>query len=902
MVSLREYQQDHVKAVRDALIRHRRVIMTAPPGAGKTRMAKHIIDSKLSSPAKDGQTGRVLFAVHRRGLVENASQSFLEDPSLDHGLIMSGIETSFSEKLQVASIDTLNSWWCDGGEFKGYTFDLIIFDECITGDSIIETEKGVMRIDEVPTKKPTFVKSYSKENGVELQRIKRFWDKGTKETIVIHTHYGKIQCTGSHLIFTRRGWVQAKDILNSDEILASAVAEKNQETLLRGDANQKTRLSLQKRISKTCLKEHQNAYAVAVKKLDLRLRTPKNGCLQECHRRQLIMRLGMLNAGHRKLENFHQWKGNPYSEHCLETHRLGSHMQCQKTQELAALTVWFKKTGQNIRRQTSKQLVSKQDSQKTKGMGNGLFNHGLDARLYSCRSLIWLQKEGKKRSPKNGLTKLVRLGLHGGYAMTAHLVRKVYLFTQRGLVSKKTKLYATGLKTITEKHQLSKTKKRGCISSALPVGHRLQSQMQLENMSQSVCSINYAQVTLIEKGNLSEVYDIEVEKTHCFFANGLLVHNCHSHCTKLQTFLKHHDEAREAEGNLESFLIGLSATPQGEGLSDTFKEIVSGPEPSWLIEQGYLKPFKYYNGTAGKLDRLVRNGQRFTSDSNIAAMEGLNGELVRDWERFAEGRATVGFFSSRANARHAKGLLQKAGIRAEYVDGETPDDKRRLLYKLLNQGDINYLANVGVVERGTDIPRVSCVQLCTAIGSIVRYRQMIGRASRPHPGVRDACILDHGGNIDRHGFFDDPIEWSLERKITEAKDAAERPTLECPNCGRKYRGGRCMECDYEPTQTERKKQGLEFDGTELKEVTKRNPPKPISNEALMLQALYAAGRSGRTIRQAVAIAYRKAKDRNMQFRVPRYIEVAGNRIEMVRFNSPDQSKRVAEVYEFTRRK
>ena len=506
MVSLRDYQQDHVDNVRSALVRNRRVIMTAPPGAGKTRMAKHIINLKLSSEVKSGNTGRVLFAVHRRGLVENASQSFMEEPVLDHGVIMSGEQTQFSQRLQVASIDTLNSWWCDGEEFKGYTFDLIVFDEC------------------------------------------------------------------------------------------------------------------------------------------------------------------------------------------------------------------------------------------------------------------------------------------------------------------------------------------------------------------------------------------------------------HSHCTKLQTFLKYHDKKREDEGNHKAYLIGLSATPQGEGLADTFKEIVSGPEPLWLIEQGYLKPFKYYNGTKGHLDKLVRNGQRFTSDSNIAAMEGLNGELVRDWERYAEGRATVGFFSSRANARHAKGLLIRAGINAEYVDGETPDDNRRLFYKLLNQGDIDYLCNVGVVERGTDIPRVSCVQLCTAIGSIVRYRQMIGRGSRPHPEVRDCCVLDHAGNIDRHGFFDDPIEWSLDRQVTEAKDASERPTIECPSCGRKYRGGKCVECDYEPTPTERKKQGLEFDGTELKEVTERKPKQPISNEALMLQALYAAGRSNRTFKQAIAIAYGKAKERNMQFRVPRYVEVSGQRHEIVNRDSPDQGKRVSEIYPFTKRR
>ena len=118
MVSLREYQSELVDALRQDIAKHRRVIMTAPPGAGKTRMAKHIIDRKLSSKVADGQTGRVLFAVHRRGLVENASDSFNEEPAIDHGLIMSGIPTTFHKRCQVASIDTLNSWWCSSEGFK----------------------------------------------------------------------------------------------------------------------------------------------------------------------------------------------------------------------------------------------------------------------------------------------------------------------------------------------------------------------------------------------------------------------------------------------------------------------------------------------------------------------------------------------------------------------------------------------------------------------------------------------------------------------------------------------------------------------------------------------------------------------------------------------------------------
>jgi superfamily II DNA or RNA helicase len=85
------------------------------------------------------------------------------------------------------------------------------------------------------------------------------------------------------------------------------------------------------------------------------------------------------------------------------------------------------------------------------------------------------------------------------------------------------------------------------------------------------------------------------------------------------------------------------------------------------------------------------------------------------------------------DAKDAAAALEAAGLRVAYVDGETPDEERRGIFRQLNYHQIDYLCNVQVVERGTDIPGIQCVQLCVAIGSIVRYRQMVGRGSRVHP-------------------------------------------------------------------------------------------------------------------------------------------------------------------------
>jgi superfamily II DNA or RNA helicase len=79
---------------RAALAKHRRAILCAPPGTGKTRLAKWIMGAYANREKREGESGNAIFAVHRRGLVDNASSSFNEDPVLPHGLIMAGNDTS----------------------------------------------------------------------------------------------------------------------------------------------------------------------------------------------------------------------------------------------------------------------------------------------------------------------------------------------------------------------------------------------------------------------------------------------------------------------------------------------------------------------------------------------------------------------------------------------------------------------------------------------------------------------------------------------------------------------------------------------------------------------------------------------------------------------------------------
>jgi superfamily II DNA or RNA helicase len=391
--------------------------------------------------------------------------------------------------------------------------------------------------------------------------------------------------------------------------------------------------------------------------------------------------------------------------------------------------------------------------------------------------------------------------------------------------------------------------------------------------------------------------ELTTERTYDF----LVFDEIHAQVSKFRTFLKAHNAKRKELGLSQPYVLGLSATPQHKELNKLFHKIVLGPTPGWLIENGYLSPFRYFQGTQGNLSLLKKNGDDYTEDSVAAAMEGLAGDLVKDWKRLAEGRATVGFFPRRSQAYEAMELLRANGIDAHYVDGETDDEERRSLFARLNNGEIQYLCNVGVVERGTDIPRIGCVQLCTAIGNVVRYRQMVGRGSRVHPEVSDCIVLDHANNIRKHGFFEDDINWTLEWGERPAKTHAPKATVECPSCGCIYRGGTCRNCGYTPEKKVSKSNHLEFSGGELHEVTKKDKKerKKKTNEQIMISALFRAGKRGATWNQAWILANQEAKQQGTEFITPSRFFIAGKWYRTIPYGHPDAKLRVRQTYGFT---
>jgi len=85
---------------------------------------------------------------------------------------------------------------------------------------------------------------------------------------------------------------------------------------------------------------------------------------------------------------------------------------------------------------------------------------------------------------------------------------------------------------------------------------------------------------------------------------------------------------------------------------------------------------------------------------------------------------------------------------------------------------------------------------------------MIGRVLRPADCKPDAIILDHSGAVYRHGFAEDPVEWTLapdtraESAVHTKRcgDDVKSRLLECSQCGAiRIAGEPCCACGFLPT-------------------------------------------------------------------------------------------------------
>lgn len=263
----------------------------------------------------------------------------------------------------------------------------------------------------------------------------------------------------------------------------------------------------------------------------------------------------------------------------------------------------------------------------------------------------------------------------------------------------------------------------------------------------------------------------------------------------------HHAKARTWIGTLNKYpgvaVLGLTATPvRGDGapLGDVFEDMVEAPSAETLIALGFLaRPRCYSWGSPDLRDVELKNGDYESEELGRRMSDPkLVGDVVLHWEQYAKGRPSVCYAVNVAHAVALTERFQAAGARAELLTGETPKDQRGEMLEALEAGRIDIVVNVMVLTEGWDAPKVRNCILCRPTLSEGLFLQMVGRIMRP--GDRPN-ILDHAGNVVRHGRPEQDWHWRLtEKRAKKAKHGArDTATKVCEGCGSNVSVA-CREC------------------------------------------------------------------------------------------------------------
>jgi len=275
--------------------------------------------------------------------------------------------------------------------------------------------------------------------------------------------------------------------------------------------------------------------------------------------------------------------------------------------------------------------------------------------------------------------------------------------------------------------------------------------------------------------------------------------------------------------------IGLTATPirgTGYGLGSLYDNMVIAATSPELVASGALVTTRVYAPYKPDLSGLkVARGDYVSAQlEKRMNQQTLVGDVLKHWERLADGRKSVGFACGIQHSLHLRDTFLARGIKAAHIDGEMETARRDEILSDLSEGRLTVVFNAMVLTEGWDQPDASVAMLVRPTKSFGLYLQMAGRIQRPFPGKDHALLIDHAGAVHQHGFPDEEVPWSLDDKtkvedrIAKRKEGEQREQQQftCEQCSAVFAGRlTCPRCGH---MIERKAKEVRHDKGELAEI------------------------------------------------------------------------------------
>lgn len=229
--------------------------------------------------------------------------------------------------------------------------------------------------------------------------------------------------------------------------------------------------------------------------------------------------------------------------------------------------------------------------------------------------------------------------------------------------------------------------------------------------------------------------------------------------------------------NPELKILGVTATPDRadeEALGQVFQSVAYDYEILDAINDGYLVPIDQQMVFIEHLDfSAIRTTAGDLNSGDLAAVmeaeKNLHGIVSASVKIIGERSAVVFAVTVKQAEMMAEIFNRHRAGMAGWVCGKTPSDQRKMLLKDFDEKRVQVIVNVGVLTEGWDSPGCEVIIQARPTKSRCLYSQMVGRATRPLPGLVDGLstaaerqaaiaqsakpamlVVDFVGNAGRH--------------------------------------------------------------------------------------------------------------------------------------------------------
>ena len=228
-----------------------------------------------------------------------------------------------------------------------------------------------------------------------------------------------------------------------------------------------------------------------------------------------------------------------------------------------------------------------------------------------------------------------------------------------------------------------------------------------------------------------------------------------------------------------------------DGVMDT---LVEGVAMRGIINLGFLTDYRVFappsdlNLEGVSISTKTGDFSKPQVKKRIASSH-IVGDVVEHYLKYAPGKLGITFADSIDTAKEINAKFNGAGVPSEIITSKTKIRIRQQILKRFRRREILQLVNVDLFGEGFDLPAIEVVSMARPTASFNLFCQQFGRALRILDGKLVAMLIDHVGNVKRHGLPDAKQVWTLDRRSTGVKgkkDPDMIPVKRCAECTSLY--------------------------------------------------------------------------------------------------------------------